>query len=878
MKKIIILLFFVNIYANVIENDKSYSMSDYQNFELIHTKQDSQKARQIAYVLSQILSLYAKDFSHSPSGKPTLVIASNKNQIANAFATISPFPMMMWYGSGGAMIDYFASSSWSEILALHETAHIFQLNAQSDFSKGLKSVFGNSVFPIFVPPNLPIIPIFTYPNIFLPTALLEGNAVFNESRFGIGGRLFSPYYRAVFLSFVKNNKIDLTSFINNHNTFPYTEEKYIFGAYFFAYLAQTYGMKKTNKLFITHAQHYIALSPFGLERTFKELFGKDLTSIFYEFLRFYSQKAKNFTPSNGEIIAKSKFFVDMSKVDGKILFLASNGKSLPSLHVLEQNKKTTIKDDFFLGKPFLINGKPWTTSSYKIYSLYDGNRNSNANFDNKIIHDINKDKVLYFKTTDFGSRTLYLNNEKIAPIDSGAIFDKNQSYYYFVQNGPTRTLHKNKTPLIGFDGFASKLCDIVGDKIYFTAATRYGSGLFVYNNAIIERMGNADDILDARHIKNDEFLTTTIASDGFYYKKVRLSKTQDVPVLYTYDFEQDTTIDFSPNQLMPKSTSSYNHILGLRYSSTQASLSTIDDKNEISARIDFIDALLQNQLSILLAHKQEKEKSTTHNDSYYGLAYKNTRYKPHLSIQYSGTSKDPKKKAPQERDYFAKASLDYKLIDHSRFKLQTILSHYYDDDYKTYEPFFEQLDFSYALDFPTALLPNTQYLISLSARQNTKTQKDEESYALKLYAQKSFFDCLSLYGSYALRQSNANFLRLSTSNYAQDPLRTTMLDLDNTYFAKDITSSTIGTSLAIGYGFYNESILSLINFSLFAQRQEVRLDKRNTQSFTITEDAFGIVFNTLLFRISPLKLSLAYVINDSVKEKGKVNFSMGASF
>jgi hypothetical protein len=131
------------------------------------------------------------------------------------------------YGAGSALVDYFSVTSWIKMLASHEIAHNYQLNAKdNEVSKTLHKVLKNNPFPIFAP-----IPLFTLPNLLLPTALLEGDSVLNESIRDNGGRLFNHRFKAITLSLIKHNKITPTTFINDHIHFPYLEEKYILGSY-----------------------------------------------------------------------------------------------------------------------------------------------------------------------------------------------------------------------------------------------------------------------------------------------------------------------------------------------------------------------------------------------------------------------------------------------------------------------------------------------------------------------------------------------------------------------------------------------------------------------------------------------------------------------
>ena len=148
---------------------------------------------------------------------------------------------------------------------MHESSHLYQLNAKRDLSRIGHAIFGNNE-----PGNIPVpidtnpltffpVPFLTHPNVLLPTWLLEGNGVFNESRFGNGGRLFSGASRALFYSLLKANLLDETRLTNNGLYFPFGTEKYIVGGYFSLYLAERFGTLAVNRFFWAHAIHYFNL-------------------------------------------------------------------------------------------------------------------------------------------------------------------------------------------------------------------------------------------------------------------------------------------------------------------------------------------------------------------------------------------------------------------------------------------------------------------------------------------------------------------------------------------------------------------------------------------------------------------------------------------
>ena len=202
----------------------------------------------------KILPFYEKLYGTEFDENADIMLASELTQIGNGFATISPNLQTVMYPGGIFQFDRFATTDWLANLMYHEYSHLYQLNAKNSFPGRLgKYLFGNN-FVNFLPMPLgffPLVtiplPIFSYPNVLTPDFLLEGHAVFNESRFGNGGRLYSGHYRALFYMMLNNSMVEEDRIINNHFYFPFNVDKYIFGGYFFNHLSFKHGIEKTAK-------------------------------------------------------------------------------------------------------------------------------------------------------------------------------------------------------------------------------------------------------------------------------------------------------------------------------------------------------------------------------------------------------------------------------------------------------------------------------------------------------------------------------------------------------------------------------------------------------------------------------------------------------
>ncbi|MGZ6480576.1 MAG: hypothetical protein ACXWQE_14795, partial [Bdellovibrionales bacterium] len=121
---------------------------------------------QVAAYMETIRGLYDTSFNWKLDEEEDLILTSPNQQVANAYATVSPNIKSVWFPSGPAMLEQMAQSSWFLTLATHETSHLYQLNAKGEVNSFLKGIFGNTfaIFPF-------VWPVFIHPNGLTPTFL-----------------------------------------------------------------------------------------------------------------------------------------------------------------------------------------------------------------------------------------------------------------------------------------------------------------------------------------------------------------------------------------------------------------------------------------------------------------------------------------------------------------------------------------------------------------------------------------------------------------------------------------------------------------------------------------------------------------------------------
>ncbi len=642
------LTFFIlssNVFSGVVvPSDQDYLVRRYKNYDLIFPKEFSKVADSASLDLSAIINLFSSSFNWKLDERVSIVLGSSYNQIPNAFASVFPGIHTVNFPGGASIIESFAVNSWLRTLLIHETAHLYQLNTKRSLSKISHFIFRNNDITLFPIPfyvssftTIPI-PIVTAPNVYLPTWILEGNAVFNESRFGNGGRLYSGEARAIFYNMIKNAQVDAVSLTNDHLNFPYGKAKYIIGGYFFTYLASVVGVNEANDFFYSHALHY--WNPLRINKTFKDKFKITYDDFIQRAIYYYLAEAYLQEKSGGMILTKSKKLFPLNK-NGQLVYFLTNktGKEENTLNEYDYEVGDLKENELNIpgGKLFLIDKKYYSVASYKTdtnkiqYSLWGENYQRLKKYDSKILEDKKGDQELLVDVEkSFMMPHLFLNKTFINEVNSKALLDNEGKPVYFKQKGNLRLLYRGKDPIFEYQGYYGKLVDIDKDgSIYFIASTRLGSSLFVLTNKneLFRRM-QSDLIVDAKHLYGNKFFVVELAKDGYEYKILNGSYMFEAPAYYAYFFEKKSQFStFDAVSLKQSSSkekfelSSYNSITNMKFSNWSFGYHDFLGKGaDISLSSTFVDPLQYSEFSLDVSMNMESKLNE------YGFTYFYTKY------------------------------------------------------------------------------------------------------------------------------------------------------------------------------------------------------------------------------------------------------------
>lgn len=869
MKKILLILTFLIINTFAFTPDDKYKIFKAPMYSIIYTDEYKKEAAFIKENLDDFLKVNDKLFSFSLDEPLKLILVSSKNEIANAFSTQVPFNMTAFYNGGAHKLDYFNTKSWVITLMTHELIHNYQMNAKkSEISKVLHKYLGNNAMPLFAG-----VPFFTYPNFLLPTFIVEGNAVLNEGVYNNGGRLLSGRLNALKNLLVLDGKIDSTSLINNHQNFPYLEEKYIVGGFYMQYLAKKFGLKKVNSFFWENSIY--SINPLRLRNSFYKHFKVDIKKTIRGFVNKTIREAGNFKRAQGELLASSQREIYLNKQDDEVYFISHDLKTRPVLHVhkIKAGYTDSFSSSWSNGKVFKVDGKYYTDSSgivntdeYRI-GLFDDNRIIKEDTISKFVQDINGKDILYINMKNsFSKNRLYLNEYFYDEVNSSALFDENKNIYYFKQNDIKRELYKNKKKILEFNSFYSKIVDIKDEKIYFIASSRHGSSLFMFDGSNVKQVHEADNIVDAKVLDNDELIISVITSSSYKVLKSKISLKEKGKIFeYTKPLRGNVDFTFKDSKSDLEANEKYSEFKELEYSNTQLGLGQY-----FFWQSNFVDPALYNQVS-LGAYKNEDLVSGF-------VTYINQRHFLPISMTAYMTDRDDRNSFDRGYGLVLKTKKD--LYKDGLNDINTDFTYYLDDEFKEKSPSILSLNYNYDEYYPLGYTSYKAFDLELTGKKDRGELYAQAKASYTHYLFKDTYIKLNALGakSNVASLNEGRGIKLSDEyEFGKDKTTLYIEGLDDSLFVNDINNYGIAFSKTFHFSkYFFSSPFSFINQTVFYKYNHY--DVFTTKDFDFDVHVAGVQANMLFLNTMVLPITLKVIKNDYSKDEYQAAFEIGVNF
>ncbi|QSZ41654.1 hypothetical protein GJV85_05885 [Sulfurimonas aquatica] len=870
----------------VVPNDKDYYTDTTNNVEIIYTKDNIPFAKHTSSVETPLNESYKKFFNWELDETLYVGLISDYNQIANGFSTQWPNNRQINYVGGSQMVDYFTTTSWLDTLLYHETAHNYQLNIKgSVVSRVMHSIFGNGT--VFIP--FP----FGVPNVLENSFMLEGNAVLNESWHGNGGRLYSGRFKAQTLLQAKAGKIKPEYVYNSKLEFPYGERAYIQGGFFNLYLAQKYGIERVNSYFKFHSEDW--WFPAWTDASMRDAIGVSFTQALSDFESAYASAADYMQLANGKKIASSQFFSSLGNDSEEIFFITNeSGYRAPELVVVDKKEQSVKKrrDSWMNGKVVKQNGEYFTQGSRNTSPtrIYQGLFNSNAfikeGSESKMVQGYLSDgREVYFDVpTSYSEPQLYVGAEFYAKVNSSVIIDKYDNLYYFKQNGKKRTLYKNKKALYTYEGFYGMVSDVDSRGIiYFVANSRFGSSLFTYYKGMIRRATEADNVVEARLINDNEVLIAAMSDKDYYYVINDINRIKETPYETKLFFEEKEYYESVAKQsnentrtdAIELASDSYYSVLEMNYSGADFAFGYGSVTGPIgSLDIKFGDPLSQSSAT---AFVRRDELNVTiagveFSSSEYLLNYRLLAYK----VLDEGV-------LANARDVGFVGGLTLPFYNAGYYNADIGVSYYQDYSEGLREPLSLSLRAGRSEGYGVSMYANYENMLQLYGVSERKSKLLGGQYRFSHDLPYQFY--LGLGAKYSHTQEESvepgSGVKISNLSFAVDldPSTISMPNLDGSFYAKSVGYGEVSLSKVFNFSAYFFTFpVSLQRESFYAKYRYYDVQYLHGGGDDVNEYTAGLMLGTVFLNSFVAPLSFEYVHNDTVVQKDLFRFLLGVSF
>lgn len=479
---LLLLLILVISYTNSIYGDQGgikWFTIETDHF-YIHYYEGFQDVAERVAVLSEIVHLHLVPYMKWEPKEKTNIVVTDRSDDANGWAKTIPYNQIYLYivpPQEFSTLENF--EDWLFILILHEYTHILHLDNVSGLAQIINYIFGKS-YP---------------PNAIEPTAIIEGFAVYQESKLNHRGRLNSSLYKMYLrMAILENNFPSLDRIFNGYRFWPHGTTPYLFGGFFIKYLTDRYGEELIAKISKEYGSHLI---PLDINRTIRKFTGKTYVELYNDWKEVLE---KEFTNQKKEILKQGLTNTTILTKDTEyiysptflnnetVIWVENNGHSLQKL--VEYNLRTKEKKEhiWIPGSPLLriapISGNIYYSRPeyykrfYDFYDLYKYNihkkKNERLTIAKRITYfDISPDeKELVYVKTEGGKTSLLINNKgkekvlfqsKIGEAIYSPSFSPDKNYIVFTW------LRNGKKDLYLLDRKTNKLYQITDD--YFQVMT-----------------------------------------------------------------------------------------------------------------------------------------------------------------------------------------------------------------------------------------------------------------------------------------------------------------------------------------------------------------------------------------------------------------------
>ncbi len=250
------------------------------HFRIHHEAAHKEYAQQMGAIAERVHNKLTRWIGWTPEEATEIVILDSVD-FSNGAATPLPYNQFFIYmptPSEGEIMD---QNPWMEYVFTHEYVHILHLDMAYGLPKAIRDIYGRPV---------ELVTAVTFPQIFAPSWVTEGLAVYGESDNAAAyGRLNNAWYEAEMRLEVQRGLRSLTELSYegySGSRWPYGQN-YLYGAYFFKFVSERYGRDVAVNYIRIYGSNLI---PWRMDERSMLIFGKPANLVWSEFQAYLRQR------------------------------------------------------------------------------------------------------------------------------------------------------------------------------------------------------------------------------------------------------------------------------------------------------------------------------------------------------------------------------------------------------------------------------------------------------------------------------------------------------------------------------------------------------------------------------------------------------------
>lgn len=250
------------------------------HFRINHEAAHKEYAQHMGAIAERVHNKLSPWLGWRPEEKTEIVILDSVD-FSNGAATALPYNQFYIYMPTPAEGEIMDHNPWMEYVFTHEYVHILHLDMAYGSAQSIRDILGRPI---------ELMTVVTFPQIFAPSWVTEGLAVYAESDNAAGyGRLNNAWYEAEMRMEVQRGLRSLTEISYegySGSRWPHGQN-YLYGVYFFKFVHERYGRDTVVNYIRIYSDNLI---PWRMDERSMLIFGKPADVVWGEFQHYLQQR------------------------------------------------------------------------------------------------------------------------------------------------------------------------------------------------------------------------------------------------------------------------------------------------------------------------------------------------------------------------------------------------------------------------------------------------------------------------------------------------------------------------------------------------------------------------------------------------------------